>query len=78
MVIDVEMHVDAERELLELGSEQKDLWSINIHPDSPKNERIEFDSMINIRPSQGNRTRSVENSDIQKKLINIVNKLVIE
>lgn len=78
MVIDVEMHVDAEQELLELGSEQKNLWGINIHPDSPKSERIEFDSMINIRPSQGNRTRSVENNDIQKKIVNIVNKLVIE
>lgn len=41
-------------------------------------KRIEFDSMINIRPSQGNRTRSVESKDIQKKIITIVDKLVSE
>lgn len=78
MVVDVEMHVDAESELLENGSEQKNLWGINIHPEKPKDKRIEFDSMINIRPSQGNRTRSVENKDLQKKIITIVEKLVAE
>lgn len=43
-----------------------------------KEKRIEFDSMINIRPSQGNKTRGVENKDLQKKIIIIVDKLVSE
>ncbi len=78
MGVDVDMHVDAEAELLENGSEQENLWGINIYPSEPKEKRIEFDSMINIRPSQGNRSRGVENLTIQNKIITIVNKLVTE
>ena len=37
---------------------------------------IEFDSMINIRPSWGNCSRGVDNVDTQKSTIDIVNKLV--
>jgi len=78
MAVDVGMHVDAEDELLENESEQENLWGINIHPHKPKEGRIEFDSMINIRPAQGNRSRGVENPDLQKKIITIVNKLISE
>lgn len=78
MAVDVDMHVDAEAELLEDGSEQENLWGINIYPHEPIEKRVEFDSMINIRPSQGNRSRGVENPVIQKKIITIVNKLVTE
>jgi len=51
---------------------------INIYPDNATDQRIEFDSMINIRPAQGNRSRGVENIALQKKIDSIVNKLVIE
>lgn len=78
MVVDVDMHVDAEAEMLENGSEQENLWGINIHPEEPAESQIEFDSMINIRPAQGNRSRSVENPVLQKKIITIVKKLVSE
>lgn len=78
MVVDVEMHVDAESELLEHGSQQKNLWGINIHPYKSKDAWIEYDSIINIRPSQGNRSRSVENPEIQKLINKIVYKLVAE
>lgn len=43
--------------LLEQGSKQKILWGINIYPELPGDEMIEFDSMINLRPSQGNNSR---------------------
>jgi hypothetical protein len=76
MIVDIDMHVDAELELLESGSQQKNLWGINIHPLETKENRIEFDSMINIRPSSGNRSRGVEDKEVQKKIISLVNKLV--
>ena len=38
---------------------------------------IEFNSMINIRPSQNNRSRSVESLDIQRKIRDIISKLVL-
>ena len=70
------MHADEEQFLLEQGSEQKDLWGINIYPGESVENRIEFDSMINIRPSRGNKSRTVENTDIQKKIIALVNTFI--
>lgn len=61
MVIDAEMHSDQESLLLDNNSAQENLWGINLYPefstDAP--EFIEFDSMINIRPWQGNRTEAL-------------------
>jgi hypothetical protein len=53
MVVDAGMHANEEFFLLENGSEQKNLWGINLHPDKFGSEDfIAFDSMINIRPHQ--------------------------
>lgn len=77
MVVDAELHADEENLLLENESDQKDLWGINIYPEKfGTKDFIEFDSMINIRPSWGNYSRGIENIDIQKNIINLVNKLV--
>ena len=78
LVVDAELHSDQEAYLLQLGSLQENIWGINIYPDLPREERIEFDSMINLRPSQGNSSRGVENEEIQKKISDMVNSKVIE
>lgn len=78
LVVDAELHSDQEAYLLQLGSKQENLWGINIYPDLNKEERIEFDSMINLRPSQGNSSRGVEDEEIQKKILDIVNSKIIE
>jgi len=46
------------------------------YPDDKGEDFIEFDSMINLRPSWGNRSRGVDDIETQKKIIAIVNKLV--
>ncbi|MEI7425858.1 MAG: DUF5674 family protein [Candidatus Moraniibacteriota bacterium] len=76
MVVDAELHADEEALLLENGSAQKDLWGINFYPELIGEDFVEFDSMINLRPSQNNRSRGVEDIEIQKKIFNVVNKLV--
>ncbi len=77
MVVDATMHADEEQLLLEEGSEQGNLWGINIYPEKMWDQRwIVFDSMINVRPSWGNRTRGVDNPQIQEKIKKIVTKLV--
>lgn len=76
MVVDAEMHSDEEQYLLEKGYKQKDVWGINLYPDAEEDKRIEFDSMINLRPSQGNRSRGIDDPDIREKIIKIVNNLV--
>ena len=57
MAIGGELHSDEEAVLLDQGSAQKNLWGINLYPEQPVSEWIEFDSMINVRPSGGNRSR---------------------
>ncbi len=77
MVVDAPMHADEEAYLLEEGSKQEYLWGINIYPYKwGTSDGIVFDSMINIRPKQGNRSRAVENIQIQNQIIEIVTKLV--
>ncbi len=76
MVIGSELHVDEESSLLDLGSKQENLWGINIFPAKPRAEWIQFDSMINLRPSQNNRSRSVEDPQIQQRIRDIVDKLI--
>jgi len=76
MIIGGELHADEEVLLIENGSEQKNLWGINIYPEIKDKNWIEFDSMINLRPSQGNRSRGIENPEMQKIIIEIVEKLV--
>ena len=76
MVVDGELHSDEVELLIEKGSQPKDLWGINLYPELNSKNWIEFDSVINLRPHLGNRTRGVENPKIRKKIIEIVNKLV--
>lgn len=76
IALDGELHADEEAVLLENGSRQESLWGINIYPELEAPDRIEFDSLINIRPSQGNRSRSVDDPAVREKIIQIVAELV--
>ena len=77
VAVDSPMHYDCEQLLLADGSKQVDLWGINLYLDEDNiDDLVEFDSMINIRPSQGNRTRSVENPEIQEKIKQVVSKWI--
>jgi Protein of unknown function (DUF5674) len=78
MAVGGELHSDEEAILLEQGSVQSNLWGINLFPENPLEEWIEFDSMINVRPSVGNRSRSVEQPEIRDAIIHIVRQLVEE
>lgn len=79
IAVDAEMHADEEKELLENGSKQEDLWGINLYPEKfGTDDFIEFDSMINLRPWQNNRTRGVDDTKIQQIIIKIVNNKIKE
>jgi hypothetical protein len=76
LAVDAELHSDLEALLLENGSKQKNLWGINLYPEIEGEGFIEFDSIINIRPSRGNNSRSVEDKEIRRKIIEVVNKRI--
>lgn len=71
-----ELHADAEALLVENGSSPLTLWGINIYPNKPKDSRIEFTSLINIRPAKGNRDMEIQNTEIKEKIKNIFDKLI--
>jgi hypothetical protein len=79
MVVSGELHSDEENLLLKKGSKQQNIWGINLYPDKyPSEDWLEFDSMINLRPSFNNFSRGVDDPKIRKKIVEIVNKLVSE
>jgi hypothetical protein len=78
MAIGGELHSDEEALLLDEGSAQADLWGINLYPEESDEAWIEFDSMINVRPSQGNRSRNVEDQALREQIRRVVTTLVVE
>ncbi len=78
MAIGGELHADGEVLLTEqCGSKRENTWGINLYPEKAGDDFIEFDSMINLKPSYGNRTRGIEDPAIREKIKNIVKKLVL-
>lgn len=76
MAVGGELHADEETVLLEDGSKQTNLWGINLYPDKTGEDFVEFDSMINLRPSQNNRSRGVDDPVIREKITTVVSKLI--
>ena len=77
MAVGGELHADEEVLLMEQeGTKRENSWGINLYPAKSGQDWIEFDSVINLKPSFGNRSRGIDNPEIQKKIRNIVEKLV--
>lgn len=77
MAIGGELHADEEAALLAAGSRQHDLWGINLYPaEYGAVTWIEFDSMINVRPAQGNRSRDVGDAATRERIAQVVDRLV--
>lgn len=78
MAVGGELHMDEEVLLIEEErSKQENVWGINLYPGKSGDEFIEFDSMINLKPAFGNRSRGVDDRDIREKIKEVVMKLVL-
>ena len=78
MVIGGELHADEEVLLMEQESSRREhTWGINLYTEKTGEDFLEFDSMVNLKPSFGNRSRNVENSEIREKIKVIVGKLIV-
>ena len=77
MAIGGELHSDEEALLLDDGAVQADLWGINIYPAELGDAWIEFDSMINVRPSANNRSRGVDDPALRVRIQQVVDSLIM-
>jgi hypothetical protein len=73
-----EMHADAEQVLLEDGSRQADLWGANYYPGRGREGCIEYTSLINIRPAQGNRSMEIQDPAVRERVRELTLALVGE
>ncbi len=64
-----ERHVEGEQKLLERGHKQKDLWGGGIDWET---KEIDYNSMINLRPAQGNPSRDALFQVVRKQIDEIV------
>ena len=69
-------HMDANTTLIADGSKQEDVWGFNIYPAERGDAALEYISLINIRPAQGNKTMELVNEVLRTKIRKIVSKLV--
>ena len=77
MGIGGELHIDIQSILIEKeGSLGAETWGINLYPNKTGNDFIEFDSMINLKPNFGNRSRDIENEKVKSKIREIIKKLI--
>jgi Protein of unknown function (DUF5674) len=68
-----ELHADCEQVLLENGSEQVYVWGADWYPFQ---QRVGYESLINIRPSVGNRSMEIQDLDIRNRVNDIVQALL--
>ena len=72
-----ELHVDIQSILLEKeNSRGADTWGVNLYLEKSGDDFVEFDSMINLKPNLGNKTRDIENMQVKEKIREIISKLV--
>lgn len=76
LVLDADLHADQEASLLADGSTQSNLWGINLYPDVAGGDWLEFDSMINLRPSFGNRSRGVDDPATRTAITELIARVV--
>ena len=70
-----ELHADCKQILLDQGSKQEDLWGFNIYVERPQESWLEYTSMINIRPRQGNSSREVLDPKIRQQIKDIIDQM---
>ena len=71
-----ELHADAQAALLQDGSRPEDIWGFNVYVEKPRQQRMDYTSFINVRPSSGNRSMEIQDHVLRKRIRTIVDSLV--
>ncbi len=76
MAVGGSMHADCEQVLMDEGSVQENLWGFNIYPGKTGDDFLQYESLINIRPHEGNRSLTIQAEEIKNQIREIVNKII--
>ncbi|MEK7212346.1 MAG: DUF5674 family protein [Patescibacteria group bacterium] len=68
-----ELHIDCAEELIKDGSESKNIWGANVYPQESK---IDYVSLLNIRPHAGNRSMEIQLPEVKAKVEEILRKFL--
>ncbi len=69
-------HIEDSEMLTNTGSKFENVWGFNIRFEEDKNGVLEFDSMVNIKPNLGNRSRNIIEEEVIKKATEIIYKFI--
>jgi hypothetical protein len=64
-----ELHAECESVLLEDGSRQENVWGADWYPTT---QEVTYESLINIRPRQNNRSMEIKDSILRERMAKIV------
>ena len=71
-----EYHSDANKIIIENGSQQGNVWGFNVYFDKPRDSWIEYTSLINIRPQAGNTEKEIQDGNLRDKMRTLINKKI--
>ena len=67
------LHADCEAVLLENGSAQEDVWGADW---IPATQEVTYESLINLRPGQGNLAMEVQSPELRAQIAEVVERLL--
>ncbi|OGG48036.1 hypothetical protein A3D66_02910 [Candidatus Kaiserbacteria bacterium RIFCSPHIGHO2_02_FULL_50_9] len=71
-------HMDANAHLILDGSLPEDTWGFNLYPEEEGEEALEYISLINIRPGQGNHEMELQDPLLRNLIRGLVQKHIPE
>lgn len=76
IALDGEWHAECQEALIESGSDAQDIWGANIKIKAPREDRIEYFALINIKPSVGHQNMEVTDKALKEKIKQVVDRLI--
>ncbi len=77
LAIGGEWHSEGDELLAQDGSSRRDVWGANFYPWNPSDSRVEYISLINIKPQFNNRSMEVEDEKTKEKMREIISRLLL-
>lgn len=71
-----EFHADGQELLVKKDSHPADTWGVNIYINKPKNKRIEFTALINIKPVLKHRSMRIQDAKLRAKIKRIIDNFI--